>query len=70
MSEEMSALLSDADMKYIPWVSAAAPLGVDKVAASSPTGHVFCFLPLPLQRYDFSLTSSVVCGLSLVDHGM
>ena len=49
LSEDMTALLNEISMSYLPWVGAACPLG-STVSANQPTGHIFCFLPLPLQR--------------------
>lgn len=52
LSEEMTALLTDPAMNYIPWVGAAVELRLESAesAQRKPQGHVFCFLPLPLQK--------------------
>ncbi|KAL5020416.1 hypothetical protein ScPMuIL_003308 [Solemya velum] len=45
-SEEMAALLEDKSLSYPPYVSIAVPLNIDM---SEFKGHVFCFLPLPVE---------------------
>ena len=45
MSTEMKKLARDKDLSYSPCVGAAIPV----TSLNEFTGHVFCFLPLPLQ---------------------
>ncbi|KAK3096651.1 hypothetical protein FSP39_002093 [Pinctada imbricata] len=46
MSEEMKRLGRDKDLSYSPYVGAAVPYTKEE----DFIGHVFCFLPLPLQN--------------------
>ncbi|XP_048582130.1 sacsin-like [Nematostella vectensis] len=56
-SSELRELINEESLSYMPWVGVAAPLDLASssswlaaVDAQQPKGHIFCFLPLPLEQ--------------------
>ena len=48
-SAELKKLMESEDLSYLPWVGVA--MSVDPLKSKEdPQGHLFCFLPLPLQK--------------------
>ena len=50
VSSEFQTLASDESLSYLPLVGVAMDLSVGSQEATPIRGHVFCFLPLPLQK--------------------
>lgn len=49
LSSKMEELVKDESLSYMPRVGAAFPLSSVLDDAREPSGHVFCFLPLPVE---------------------
>jgi len=52
-SQEAAAADMKSDVKYLPQVGVALPLDFDDIKSlclTEPRGHIFCFLPLPLEQ--------------------
>ena len=57
ISSQLDELTREKSLSYSPWVGVALPLPsepsnvtYDDVSSSQPVGHLFCFLPLPLEK--------------------
>ena len=50
VSSTFKRLMTDKDLSYLPTVGVAMALPTPKLETPTMKGHVFCFLPLPVQK--------------------
>lgn len=50
VSTKLEELTKEESLSYLPWVGVALPLPSNQDVNAEPSGHLFCFLPLPLEK--------------------